>query len=281
VLTGETNGYYEDFGSIAQLAKALRTPFVYDGIYSRHRGRTHGRPPIGLNGHHFVVCTQNHDQIGNRAQGERLAHLVDRGRQKIAAALLLTSAYVPLIFQGEEFAASTPFLYFSSHEEEELGRAVSIGRTHEFAAFGWEPEQVPDPQERRTFQRSKLRWKEVDEPQHADVLEWYRKLIRMRPELGLTDGQLDRVEVDFDERARWIRVRRGCVEVVANLGADRHAVPVTIAGGALLYSEDGGYRRRPGLVELTGNSVAILIEETKASPSTLDLKTRLGFVSTA
>src|SRR5947209_1269548 len=132
VLTGEQKGYYEDYGSIADVAKALQNAFVFDGTYSDHRKRRHGRPIYGLSGHHFVVCAQNHDQIGNRAQGERLAHLISEGRQKIAAAIVLTSPFVPMLFQGEEWGSSSPFQYFSQHEDTELGRLVSEGRKNEF-----------------------------------------------------------------------------------------------------------------------------------------------------
>ena len=134
-LTGEASGYYEDFGSLPLLAKALRQAWVYDGTYSPHRGRVHGRPPAGLDGSQFVVCTQNHDQVGNRAVGERSEALMSDGRLRVAAALLLTSPFVPMLFQGEEWGASTPFQYFTSHADPELGQTVSAGRRREFAAF--------------------------------------------------------------------------------------------------------------------------------------------------
>src|SRR5690606_31291439 len=139
-LSGEREGYYRDFGSLAHLAKALRQAWVYDGVYSPHRRRRHGRPPVGLSGHQFVVCTQNHDQVGNRARGERTSQLLSVERLEIAAALLLTSPFVPLLFQGEEWGARTPFLYFTDHEDPALARAVSEGRRNEFRAFGWDPE---------------------------------------------------------------------------------------------------------------------------------------------
>ena len=164
VLTRETIGYYEDFGEVDQIAKALRETFVYSGGYSKHRGRNHGRPAAGTPSHHFLGYSQTHDQVGNRATGERFSHLTSLGKTKIAAAIVLTSPFLPMLFQGEEFAASTPFQYFTHHEEEELGRAVSEGRRKEFAAFGWKPENVPDPQAPETFERSKLQWAEIDTP---------------------------------------------------------------------------------------------------------------------
>lgn len=269
VLTGELNGYYEDYGSLDALAKSLRTPYVYDGTYSPHRERHHGRPPIGLNGHHFVVCIQNHDQIGNRAQGDRLSRLVSKGRVKIAAALLLTSPYVPMLFQGEEFAASTPFQYFSQHEDPQLGRAVSEGRKGEFKAFGWSPDEVPDPQAAETFERSKLKWEELDRSEHQDILNWYRQLIAIRRDCGLRDGELSRVRVNYDEKAKWLTMRRGLVEVAINLAQDTQAVPISTifsSGSRVVCSEGEGWSMRPGLIQLPADSVAILIKES-TSPS--------------
>ena len=159
VLTGDRSGYYSDFGSIADLAKSLKSVFVYDGIYAPHRDRIQGRPVEGLPAWRFLGYAQNHDQVGNRAKGERLCHLVNEGRAKIAAALVITAPFVPMLFQGEEWAASSPFQYFTDHEAE-LGKLVSEGRKKEFAAFGWNPDEIPDPQDEQTFLRSKLNWNE-------------------------------------------------------------------------------------------------------------------------
>ncbi|HTU44152.1 MAG TPA: malto-oligosyltrehalose trehalohydrolase [Bryobacteraceae bacterium] len=258
VLTGERNGYYQDFGSLAQLAKALQQGYVYDGRYSRHRERIHGRAGSRLSGHHFLGYAQTHDQVGNRAQGERLSQLVSVGLQKIAAALVMTSPFVPMLFQGEEFGASTPFQYFTQHKDPELAKQVSEGRRGEFKTFGWNPEQVPDPQDPATFQRSKLRWREMYEEPHASLLRWYKDLIALRrSRAGLTDGRMDRVEVNFDERASWLSVRREDVEVVCNLASDRQAIPVRCPKQPVLASEDG-WQLRPGLLELAAESVAIL-----------------------
>ncbi|MBV9266885.1 MAG: malto-oligosyltrehalose trehalohydrolase [Acidobacteriaceae bacterium] len=257
VLTGERKGYYEDFGSYGQLAKALQQVFVYDGIYSPHRDRYHGRKVEGLSAHHFLGYSQTHDQVGNRAQGERIGQLAGPGKQKIAAALVLTSPFVPMLFQGEEFGASTPFQYFTHHEEDELGKAVSEGRRNEFGAFGWKPEEVPDPQEEETFQRSKLNWSEVCREPHASMLAWYKRLIELRKfSKTLNDGKLDGVAVEFDERAQWFVVIRGDVQVVCNLAPDRQAVPIRCGGGEIFCSAEG-WQLRPGLIELPGESVAI------------------------
>ena len=259
VLTGEHNGYYEDFGSLAQLAKALHQAYVFDGIYSPHRDRMHGRPPAKLSGHHFLAYAQNHDQVGNRARGERLSQLVTLGRQKIAAALVLTSPFVPMLFQGEEFGASTPFLYFTHHEDPDLARKVSEGRRGEFKAFGWDPEQVPDPQNPATFERSKLDWSEVHQQPHASILQWHKDLIALRrSQPSLTSGRMHEVDVQFDERARWFSVRRGNVQVTCNLAADRQALPLARKPGRVLASEID-YQLRPGIIELPADSVAIAV----------------------
>jgi len=260
-LTGERRGYYEDFGSLAQLAKALRQAFVFDGIRSPHRARIHGRPIIGLSGHHFLAYAQNHDQIGNRATGERLSHLVSLGRAKIAAALVLTSAYVPMLFQGEEFGASSPFQYFTHHDDPDLGRAVSEGRRNEFAAFGWAPEDVPDPQDSSTFMRSKLQWHELAREPHAGLLEWHRRLIELRRSYpALTDGQMEKVEVDFDEDARWLTVKRGNVQVACNLSSRRQPIPVSRQSNTVILCSEAAWSLSDGYVELSADAVAILAQ---------------------
>jgi maltooligosyltrehalose trehalohydrolase len=259
VLTGESDGYYEDFGSLAQLAKALRQAWVYDGVYSRHRRRVHGRSPAGLSGHRFVVGTQDHDQVGNRAAGERLAALTSAGRVKVAAALLLASPFVPLLFQGEEWAASTPFQYFTDHADPALGEAVRRGRRAEFAAFGWDPEQVPDPQSPETFARSTLDWRERDDATHAPMLAWYRTLIALRRRVAtLTDGRTDRVDVRVDETRGTLVVVRGPVTMAANLGEAPARVTLDDAGALVAASEAGVAAVEHG-VHLLPDSVAIFL----------------------
>ncbi len=260
LLTGERNGYYEDFGSLAQLAKSLQNAYVYDGAYSPYRDRLHGRRTGGLSGHRFLAYSQTHDQIGNRSQGERLCHLLSPERQKIAAALVLTSPFVPMLFQGEEFGASSPFQYFTHHEDPALAKMVSEGRRSEFIAFGWDPNDVPDPQDPATFERSKLNWRDVEREPHASLLRWYKDLIALRKSTSeLTDGRMDRVEVNFDERARWLVVKRGKVEIVCNLACNRQAIPVRRASRELMCSEENS-DLRPGCIELPADSVAIFSE---------------------
>jgi maltooligosyltrehalose trehalohydrolase len=223
-LTNDRTGYYEDFGTLAALAKALRQAWVYDGIWSQHRQRHHGRSPSGLAGHQFVVCTQNHDQVGNRAAGERSSALMSGGRMRVAAALLLAGPFTPMLFHGEEWGAITPFQYFTDHRDPDLAAAVSRGRRDEFANLGWDPDDVPDPQELETFDRSKLDWHEIDDAAHAAVLAWYRELIALRRQIpALSDPRLDRIQVDVDENRATIVVTRGPVKVIVNLGvADHH-----------------------------------------------------------
>jgi maltooligosyltrehalose trehalohydrolase len=223
VLTGERDGYYADFGSLAQLAKALRQSYVYDGCYSEARGRRHGRTPTGLPPERFLAYAQTHDQVGNRAQGDRLSLLVGEARLRMAAALVLCAPFVPMLFQGEEWGASTPFQYFTDHEDPELGQAVSEGRRNEFSAFGWSPDEVPDPQEPATFERSKLDWAELGKEPHAGLLGWHRRLIALRRENRLWEGG---VEVHTDEEAGWLVLDRGLVVVALNVGDEVVDVPI-------------------------------------------------------
>jgi maltooligosyltrehalose trehalohydrolase len=256
-LTGERAGYYEDFGSLTLLAKALRQAWVYDGTWSPHRGRHHGRPPTGLVGHQFVVCTQNHDQVGNRACGDRLGTLVDCRRLSVAAALLLTGPFTPLLFQGEEWGATTPFPYFSDHRDPELGRAVSEGRRREFVRFGWRPDDIPDPQDPETFRSARLEWSERAQPPHDALLAWYRTLITLRRRVrDLSDPRLDRTGVDVDEAAATLRIVRGSVLVLVNLGRSEHTF--AIDGPRVLGASDEAVRIGPGGVTVPADAVAIV-----------------------
>jgi maltooligosyltrehalose trehalohydrolase len=256
VLTGERSGYYEDFGPLATLAVALRRAWVYAGEYSPHRDRVHGRSPAGLPGSAFVVSTQNHDQIGNRAAGERLTALVSPGRLRVAAALLLTAPFVPMLFQGEEWGASTPFQYFTDHEDPELGAAVSAGRRREFAHFGWDPADVPDPQDPATFARSVLRWDEVDEPEHAALLDWHRRLValrRSRPELATAPAGSPGVA--FDEEAGWLVLHRPPPPGVGSpTGPGPGPVPAASPAGA---APPGGAGRSGGGIAVAVNLAAV------------------------
>jgi maltooligosyltrehalose trehalohydrolase len=258
VLTHERSGYYEDFGRLSHLSKAIRQAYVYAGNPSDHRERRHGRPlPPDVPGWRFVVAAQNHDQVGNRAAGERLSHLVSPGRLKIAGALLLTAPFVPMLFQGQEWGATTPFQYFTSHDDELLGRQVSEGRRREFAKFGWAPASVPDPQAVETFERSRLCWDEIERPPYNDLLDWYRALIDLRRRTpALRDGNCALCHVSCDEDTQWMLVRRGDIAIGANLSNE----PRTIALGQtsrVLLASDAGVAVSEG-IHLPPESVAVV-----------------------
>jgi len=242
VLTGERQGYYADFGSLAGLAKTLTKAFFHDGTWSSFRGRTHGRPvdTDRIPAHRFVTFLQNHDQVGNRATGDRISATLPTGLLKVGAALLLTSPFTPMLFMGEEWGATTPWQFFTSHPDPELAGAVREGRRQEFATHGWPPEDVPDPQDPGTFARSRLDWAQLDAPQHRDLLDWHRALIalrRARPEL--TDPRLNRVHVTYDEEARWLVVHRDTLRIAANLAEAGQSVPLGGRATRLCLSSDG------------------------------------------
>jgi maltooligosyltrehalose trehalohydrolase len=250
-LTGERSGYYRHFGSPALLGAALRDGWIYEGPRSTGKliaDGTHADVPP----HCLVVAMQNHDQVGNRAAGERLAHLVDEGSLQVAAALLLTTPFTPMIFQGEEWASSSPFQYFTDHADPRLGKAVSDGRRREFAAFGWKAEHVPDPQDPSTFERSKLDWNELEQPLHRRILEWYRALIRLRSRL---EGAP--VQVELDQADSHLVVRRGAIRVVANLG-DGPWHGVIAPRERILMSSDPSIAPRGQALSLPRSSVVIL-----------------------
>jgi maltooligosyltrehalose trehalohydrolase len=236
-LTGERSGYYKDFGSLDDLGKALRQAWVYDGVWSEHRQRTRGRKAAGVASHRFLIAAQNHDQVGNRALGDRLAALVDEWKLQAAAALLLTSPFTPMLFQGEEWGASTPFQYFTDFQDRELGKAVREGRRREFAAFGWNPEEVPDPQDPSTFECSRLDWGELDDAGHRAMLDWYRKLIALRRRLPApADPAGEGVRVEIDEALGRVVFEREGVSVRLNLGRDDWNIPIPAGFRALLAS---------------------------------------------
>jgi maltooligosyltrehalose trehalohydrolase len=265
-LTGERSGYYADFSGLGDLATALRQVFVNDGRYSRYRRRRHGRPATGLPASRFVGYLQNHDQVGNRALGERSAALMSEGRLRIGAALVMAAPFVPLLFQGEEWAASSPFLYFTDHQDPALAEAVSRGRRGEFAAFGWRAEEVPDPQDPQTFERSRLDWSERARPPHRDMLEWHRRLIALRcAHPALTDPRMEAVQAQADDDRGWLLLRRGSIALLCNLSDAAQAVPLgkdaTGARRILLASHEG--------LDVDGTAVTlppesvVIVEETQ------------------
>ncbi|GAB2464296.1 malto-oligosyltrehalose trehalohydrolase [Jatrophihabitans fulvus] len=228
LLTGETQGYYCDFGSLAVLEKVFTKAFLHDGTYSTFRKREHGRPIDADRdrGWQFVVCLQNHDQVGNRAVGDRLPELASPGRVRIGAVLLLTSPFTPMLWMGEEWAASTRWPFFTSHPEEELGRLTGEGRIAEFADHGWDVSQMIDPQDPAAYREAILNWEEADDDEHAAVLDLYRSLIALRAaEPDLRDGDLRQVRLDYSEDDQWVVVHRGGFDVAVNLSGAEQALP--------------------------------------------------------
>jgi maltooligosyltrehalose trehalohydrolase len=208
MLTGETAGYYCDFGRVEHLARTYANGFAYAGQYSDYRGRPHGTSTEGIPGPAFVVCSQNHDQVGNRMLGERLTQLIHFQDLKLAAGAILLSPFVPLLFMGQEYAENAPFLYFVSHSDPDLIEAVRNGRRQEFAAFEWAGE-VPDPQSEETFYRSRLSHDLRQQPKHAILLQFYKELIQLRKRVpALADLNRESLEVYSSEKGRWLCLRR-------------------------------------------------------------------------
>jgi maltooligosyltrehalose trehalohydrolase len=240
-FTGETGGYYGDFRGLEDVATALRDGYVYQGQYSVYRGRRHGRAPTDVAAHQLVVSAQNHDQIGNRAQGERLSLMLGLPELKAIAALTLLSPFVPLLFQGEEWGAKTPFLYFTDHENAELGRLVAEGRAREFAGFQWQG-TVPNPQDFDSYARSKLNWAELSEPAHAELLEWYRRLIQLRSDKVVHPPESSaysvKAVVNFDAQAKWLNFYHNGVLAVFNLSNEAQPVPVPQGEWILMLRSD-------------------------------------------
>ena len=239
-LTGETTGYYADFEPLSALAKVCEKGFFHDGTWSSFRACDHGAAID--TGHmptwRLVVCNQDHDQIGNRARGDRLSdpgpgHL-DDDQLACAALLTLCGPFTPMLFMGEEWAASTPFQFFTSHPEPELGRVTAEGRIAEFARMGWDPSVVPDPQDPQTFERSKLDWSELSHGRHARLLATYRHLAHLRRRLPeLTDPAFASLSAAADEETRLFTLRRGGLLIAVNFGE----APVTLAEqGEVLFT---------------------------------------------
>ncbi|HKU62721.1 MAG TPA: malto-oligosyltrehalose trehalohydrolase [Gemmatimonadales bacterium] len=267
-LTGERSGYYADFGGVGPVARVLERRYVHEGGYSPFRRRSHGRPAGDVPGDRFVVCVQNHDQVGNRAGGERLAALVGPAGVRLAAAILLLAPYVPLLFMGEEYAEDSPFQYFVSHGDPALIEAVRQGRRREFAAFGWE-NQVPDPQSETTFAASRPRWDRAGQGEHAGILALYRDLLRLRRALPLLRPGAAEPAVRHDQREEWVAMRLSgsdrALEAVFNFAADTRDVPDPAHPADLLLSTDdpryggaGQVRRNGRVLTLPPRTAALL-----------------------
>ena len=256
-LTGEAQGYYDDFVDPDALGKVLRTPFFHDGTWSSFRGRTHGRPvdPGTVPGWRFVASLQTHDQVGNRATGERLSHLVGTDLLACGAAILLTAPWTPMLFMGEEWGASTPWLFFTDHTDPAIAEATRQGRRAEFGSHGWAEADVPDPQDPATFRRSRLDWSEPESGDHARLLGWYRDLISLRRRTpALREGDLSRADVRWDARARRLDVRRGDHRVLVNLAEESWEVRVDGSVALAWHAVD----LQDGVLALPGHSAAVV-----------------------
>lgn len=256
-VSGERQGYYGDFGAVATLADTLRHGYFHAGTFSTFRGRRHGRPldTATIPATRLLAYTLTHDQVGNRAIGDRPSQNLTTGQLAVKAPLALGSPYTAMLFMGEEWASSSPFQFFSSHPEPELARATAEGRKREFAEHGWDADEIPDPQDPATFERSKLHWDEKDGGDHARLLGFYRDLITLRrSESDMADRWLDHLRVDYDEDARWLVMHRGGLSIACNLGAEPVDVPVT--GDVVLAWDEPTVGNETA--RLGGHSVAVL-----------------------
>ena len=263
LLTGTRRGYFADFGSAADFAKAIKEGFVYDGRRSVFRRKRHGNSSVQRPGEQFVVCVQNHDQVANGYWGDRLASLVSVEQQKLAAALLLCAPNVPMLFMGQEWGEIAPFLYFTSHTDPALAKAVREGRREEYSSFvkdegetASDAAEFDDPQSPQTFERSKLVWSRLAESPHAEVFGFYKDLLAARKEhRALSNCDKTRTRVEFDEERRWLSVGRGDAGgtralLLCNLSGHEREIPAG-AGGPwrrLLWSGAGKYGGGPELV---------------------------------
>lgn len=256
-VSGEQQGYYSDFGSLEALASTLKHGYYHAGTYSSFRHRRHGRPldTSTIPGTRLLAYTLTHDQVGNRAVGDRPSQNLDFGQLAVKAALALGSPYTAMLFMGEEWGSSSPFQFFSSHPEPELARATAEGRKREFAEHGWDADAIPDPQDPATFEHSKLKWDEIDDGEHGRLLRFYRAFLALRrTEPDLADPWLDNLRIDYDEAERWVVMHRGALSIACNLGADPVDVPIT--GDVLLAWDEPAVTDR--VTRVVGHSVAVL-----------------------
>ena len=269
-VTGERHGYYVDFGSAATLAHAMTRVFVHEGGWSTFRGRTWGAPvPPGTDGHRFVVFAQNHDQVGNRAVGDRPSARHSTALLAVEAAAVLCSPFTPMLFMGEEWGATTPFQYFTDHAERELVDSIRKGRTEEFAGHGWaelygDTPEVPDPQASRTVADSTLDWSEREQGERARLLGWYRTLVALRrtePELASGDLAATTAHAAPDES--WVVVGRGRLRVVLH----RADAPVSVPLGGTVTEVLATWSPvvpEPGGLRLNGPGAAVVrVEEDR------------------
>ncbi|MCU1415043.1 MAG: Malto-oligosyltrehalose trehalohydrolase [Microbacteriaceae bacterium] len=257
-LTGEVTGYYADFEHLDALAKVVTHGFFHDGTYSSFREKDHGSPvdTDHMPAWRLVVADQNHDQIGNRAVGDRLASQLDYGQLAIAAVLTLCGPFTPMLFMGEEWGASTPWQFFTAHPEPELGKATAEGRIAEFEKMGWDPDVVPDPQDPSTFANSKLDWAESSDGDHGRLLDLYRSLARLRATVpDLTDPAFPHTTAEFDDDVHWFAMHRGSTTIAVNFASGPVSLPF---GGRLLLGTADAVGAGSGMVILPGHAAAVI-----------------------
>lgn len=266
LLTGETQGYYADFAgdpatdepdALAVLAKVFTRGFLHDGNFSSFRGQNWGAPidVETFDARKLLGYLQTHDQVGNRAIGDRITALLSPGRQALGAALYLLGPFTPMIFAGEEWGSEAPWLFFTSHEDHDLAESIRTGRRSEFAGHGWDAEDIPDPQDDATRDASVLRWNERAEPGHRRLLDWYRTLIGLRRSEIAGPTSLADVAIDSADDGTWLRMRhRGLVVVGALAGADASLDQP----GAHVVAAFGAARLDGGRLSLDGDAVAVL-----------------------
>jgi len=274
LLTGNRRGYFGDFGTFAQLGKALTEGFVYDGVYQPHRRRRHGSSSAGEPGWRLVTCIQDHDQVANAYQGRRIGQVAGLARQRVGAAILMSAPSLPLLFAGEEYAEEAPFDYFTSHTDPALARAVREGRHQEYLHLleeGADAAAWADPQDEATFRRSKLRWESLSRAPHAEMLAFYRALLELRRSVpALRNGRKDLARVKVDEEGRWLMLERGDPAggralCCANLGAAEVRLSLPPAPGAwrlALATEAGGVSVADGAVTLRPDVAALFTAST-------------------
>ncbi|MBA3250072.1 MAG: malto-oligosyltrehalose trehalohydrolase [Geodermatophilaceae bacterium] len=271
LLTGERSGYYHDFGEdggFPVLAKVLTRGFFHDGTWSSFRKRAHGRSvdTERMPAWRLLGYLQDHDQIGNRAVGDRTSALLSAGLLAVGATLVLTSPFTPMLFMGEEWGASTPWQFFTSHPEPELAQATAEGRKREFASHGWDSADVPDPQDPVTFARSKLDWSERERPQHEHLLRIHRELIALRRnESQLTDPAFGQVAVRYDADARWLVVHRGTLRIACNLAAEERELELDASVQDVLFATDEP-RTEGRRARLPAESAAVIRVQIESSP---------------
>lgn len=254
LLTGARQGYFVDFGRLADLRKALADGFVYDGRRSPFRRRRHGNSSLGRPGKQFVVFNQNHDQVANASAGRRLSELVAPDAQKLAAMVMVCAPNVPMLFMGQEFGATTPFFYFTSFIDSGLARAVTAGRKREYETF---LEKLPfhDPQSPDTFARCRLDWEEVRRPMHAALLDFHRSLLVLRRRHPcLSNCRKDLTSVECNESEGWLTIERKdpsrCAALVlCNFRNEARTVPLSPRSDEwrlALWSREERYGGPPG-----------------------------------